>query len=99
VLHAVMDHFDELGFDPSLEPDGVVAFADCPFREIAALYPELVCQLHRGVAQGVVDEVVQRHPGMRAEITSFSSLVDEDPCRFTLSVEPASRVPSATARR
>jgi predicted ArsR family transcriptional regulator len=45
------------GFDPEVvEGDHTVtiAFAHCPFRELAAAHPELVCALHRGLIEGTV---------------------------------------------
>ena len=32
----------------------VVAFAHCPFRELAEAHPDLVCALHRGMVEGFV---------------------------------------------
>ena len=34
-----------------------IEFLHCPFRELAEAYPELVCNLHRGLCEGVVDQV------------------------------------------
>ena len=51
----------KLGFEPALESDGSdgpaarIEFLHCPFRELAEAYPELVCNLHRGLCEGVVD--------------------------------------------
>ena len=46
---------DRLGFDPASETAGGngtdIAFLHCPFRELAEAYPELVCNLHRGIAK------------------------------------------------
>ena len=76
-----------LGFEPAVEPgDGTaegaarIAFLHCPFRELAEAYPELVCNLHRGICEGVVDQV----GGGRVE--EFATLYDRDPCRVTVSV-------------
>ena len=89
-LQAVMDELADLGFDPSLEPDAgeeqaTIAFTCCPFRELAALYPDVVCQLHRGITEGVLAGAVAATPGMTAQVESFGSLVDVDPCRVELS--------------
>ena len=53
-----------LGFEPATEAaDGAhegstrIEFLHCPFRELAEAYPELVCNLHRGLCEGVVDSV------------------------------------------
>ena len=37
-----------------------IAFAHCPFRELAEAYPELVCTLHRGLVEGFVEAVGRR---------------------------------------
>lgn len=50
----------ELGFDPERADDTegtTIAFAHCPFAELAAANPELVCSLHRGLFTGFVDAI------------------------------------------
>ena len=62
-LRVVLEELSELGFDPSmgaglLEGDVVaISFQRCPFREVAVLYPDLVCQLHRGITEGILERV------------------------------------------
>jgi predicted ArsR family transcriptional regulator len=85
-LEVVIDELADLGFDPALESGttaGAVAisFTHCPFREVAALYPDLVCQLHRGITEGILAGAVAANPGVSARVDSFGSLVDVDPCR------------------
>jgi len=73
-----------LGFDPSVVQRGDIAdmaFLHCPFRELAEAYPELVCNLHRGISEGVVDEVGG------GSVDDFATLYDRDPCRVTVAVE------------
>ena len=57
-VKALFGEMDRLGFDPEREvlPGGAtdIAFLHCPFRELAEAYPELVCNLHRGICEGVV---------------------------------------------
>ena len=70
-----------LGFDPVEERDGdvtTIAFTHCPFRPLAEAFPELVCQLHRGMVEGMVDEVGG------AAVERFSTLADRDPCQVEL---------------
>jgi predicted ArsR family transcriptional regulator len=73
---------ETLGYDPAAgeDPDGTttVAFTHCPFRELAEAWPELVCQLHRGLVEGFVD----RTGG--AEVVAFGTLADRDPCQVVL---------------
>jgi predicted ArsR family transcriptional regulator len=83
-VKALTSEMDRLGFDPSaqLVSGGTdIAFLHCPFRELAEAYPELVCNLHRGICEGVVDAV---GGGI---VSEFGTLYDRDPCRVTVSVE------------
>lgn len=73
----------ELGFDPAVAEEqdrATVAFTHCPFRELAEQYPDLVCNLHRGLIEGFVDELGG------AAVTAFATLADRDPCHVELVV-------------
>jgi predicted ArsR family transcriptional regulator len=59
----------------------VISFARCPFRELAAVYPDLICELHRGITEGILEA-----SGPGARLDAFSTLVDPDPCRAEVSV-------------
>lgn len=84
-LEALVSDLDRLGFDPVVsdvdggDPDSaVVAFANCPFGELAVEHPDLVCNLHRGLVAGFV-------AGMGdAEVREFCSVVDRTPCQVTV---------------
>jgi len=85
-LNALVRELDRLGFDPAVVDEGhsaTVAFAHCPFRELAEANPELVCGLHRGLVEGFVEIVGG------AEVVAFHTLVDRDPCHVELVVETA----------
>lgn len=95
-VQAVLDQLADLGFHPALEPasatqvDGTdhqatIAFTHCPFRELAALYPDVVCQLHRGLTEGILAAAVASVPGVAGRVEAFASLVDADPCQVELS--------------
>lgn len=89
---ALMAQLDLLGFDPEIEGgDGgvTVAFTHCPFRELAERNPDLVCNLHRGMVEGLVDALGG------AEVTHFGSLLDRNPCQVDL--EPTDAAPPADA--
>ncbi len=83
-LAALMVELDRLGFDPVEAPVGRertrvrVDFLHCPFRELAEAYPELVCNLHRGIVEGVV---AASGPGM---VEDFRTLAHRDPCNVTV---------------
>ncbi len=73
----------ELGFDPAMADDGdlvTIAFTHCPYRELAEAPPEIVCNLHRGLIQGFVEEIGG------ASVERFGTLADRDPCQVELSV-------------
>ena len=72
---------DRLGFDPAVATDETgasVAFTHCPFAELAAVAPEIVCSLHRGICEGVVETVGG------GSVTRFGTLVDRVPCSVEL---------------
>ncbi|MGH9153601.1 MAG: helix-turn-helix transcriptional regulator [Acidimicrobiales bacterium] len=80
-LAAVRAEMADLGFDPVEQSDGevtTVAFTHCPFRGLAEAFPDLVCHLHRGVVEGMVEVLGG------ASVTRFSTLADRDPCQVEL---------------
>jgi predicted ArsR family transcriptional regulator len=92
-LEALVADLDRLGFDPLVtaqesadeaddDPDApvtaVVAFANCPFADLAREHPDLVCALHRGLVAGFV-----AHMG-DAEVAEFCSLASRTPCQVAL---------------
>ena len=92
-LEALVADLDRLGFDPvvtdgraedearAADPDrvtAVVAFANCPFAELARAHPDLVCSLHRGLVAGFV-----AHMG-DAEVAEFCSLAHRTPCQVSV---------------
>jgi predicted ArsR family transcriptional regulator len=84
-VDALVDALAELGFDPAVAEAGraggaSIAFTSCPYRELAELYPDLVCNLHRGLIEGFVDELGG------AEVEAFATLADRDPCHVDLTV-------------
>ena len=82
-VEAVAARMADLGFDPAVADTGdvvTVAFAHCPFRELAERRPDLICNLHRGLVEGLVDGVGN------GAVAGFGTLVDRDPCRVDLRV-------------
>ena len=64
-----------------------MAFTHCPFRELAEQHPDLVCSLHRGLVEGLVDEV-GGGAGRRASARSSTAT----PCQVELAlVDPPVR--------
>jgi len=71
----------ELGFDPATARDGAVvtvAFSRCPFQELAETFPEVVCHLHRGIVEGIVETAGG------ARVSRFATLADRNPCQVDL---------------
>ncbi|MDQ6724592.1 MAG: helix-turn-helix domain-containing protein [Actinomycetota bacterium] len=82
-LDAVTTMLAELGFDPAVVSDDrltTVAFTHCPYAELAAVHPEVVCNLHRGLVAGFVESIGG------AGVEGFRTLADRDPCQVELSV-------------
>ena len=80
---ALVDALAELGFDPAAAEEGkvaTIAFTQCPYRELAEQYPDLVCNLHRGLIEGFVDELGG------ADVTAFATLADRDPCHVDVAL-------------
>ena len=83
-LEAFVTDLDRLGFDPVVsDPDdprhvATVAFANCPFGDLAADHPDLVCSLHHGMIEGFVDALGD------TEVRQFCSVIDRTPCRVTV---------------
>jgi predicted ArsR family transcriptional regulator len=94
-LEAIVSDLDRLGFDPVVadagdgDPDtAVVAFANCPFGDLARQHPELVCSLHHGLIAGFVQEMGD------AEIHEFCSVVDRTPCQVTVAAARGDEMPA-----
>jgi predicted ArsR family transcriptional regulator len=91
-LEALVADLDRLGFDPivteggvgdeeAADPDdvtAVVAFANCPFYDLARAHPDLVCSLHRGLVSGFVAQMGD------AEVAEFCPLAHRTPCQVSL---------------
>ncbi len=79
----LMARLDALGFDPELAGDDravTVGFAHCPFRELAETHPEIVCALHQGLVEGIVDGLGG------ADVDEFHPLTDRTPCQVDLAL-------------
>ncbi len=82
-IDAVTRMLSELGFDPAVvQDDGLatIAFTHCPYAELAAAHPDVVCQLHRGLVEGFVESIGG------AGVDRFRTLADRDPCQVELSI-------------
>lgn len=57
-LDALEGHLERLGFDPELDRSQLAFHLyRCPFADLARSRPEIVCNVHLGLAQGVLEAV------------------------------------------
>ena len=72
----------ELGFSPATSSEDSrstsIRFTECPYRRMAEAFPDLVCQLHRGMVEGYLAEKGG------STLVEFATLEDRDPCRAEL---------------
>ena len=75
-LDAVTAHFARMGFDPVV-PEGTmeIHLRRCPFRDMAIQRPEIICSMHVGIAEGVLDEL-----GSDLEVTEALPFVTPREC-------------------
>ncbi len=79
---AVIEESELLGFDPATVggPDEVtVAFTHCPFAAAVAEDAEVVCALHRGLVEGLVEGC-----DPAAVVDDFCSYADRPACQTTV---------------
>lgn len=93
-LEAIVSDLDILGFDPVVSNDAddtdaaVIAFANCPFGDLADTHPDLVCSLHHGLIAGFVREMGD------ADVRAFCTVADRTPCQVTIGDPHDPDVPS-----
>lgn len=58
-LAALRRHLTELGFEPAVGQGEVLHLLHCPFADLAVDNPDVVCGVHVGLTQGILD----RHRG------------------------------------
>lgn len=83
-LEGLVDRLDQLGFDPAVvgEDDvATVAFTHCPFGELAAQHPDIVCALHRGMVEGYVEA-----SDGEADIVAFRDVAQRDACQVEVAL-------------
>jgi len=68
----------KLGFEPAVDGD-CACFTRCPFRDLAESFPDLVCSLHQGLVEGVLDVA-------GAELADFRGLHDSGPCTAVVKI-------------
>ncbi len=78
-LAALQEGMAKAGFDPRFRRDGdgvEITMRDCPFRDLAEDYRELVCTLHQGLVEGMTE-------GLKPSLTvsEFHPFVERGLCR------------------
>jgi predicted ArsR family transcriptional regulator len=90
----IADQFAALGFQPSMEAgaDGAVScrLRNCPYRDSVRENQDVVCMLHRGLTEGLLDQVAPK-----ATLTRF---VPHDPYRAGCEVEIQGLTPTGVGR-
>lgn len=83
-LLALEAHLDAYGFDPVLaEPEETFRLWRCPYLELARERPDVVCSVHRGLAQGVLDQA-----GGSYEVASLTPFAGPDHCTLVVQRRP-----------
>jgi predicted ArsR family transcriptional regulator len=65
-LNALQTALAGHGFEPWREADGTVRLRNCPFHQLAALHPDLVCGMNLALIGGLIDGLGA--PAMRADL-------------------------------
>lgn len=79
-LDRLVHVLDELGFDPRTKGDDVIQLHACPFRDAARIHPQVVCSVHRGLIEQVLDASTIAG-GNSAQLLPF---VEPELCLITL---------------
>ena len=92
---AVLDILADLGFSPLESPaDATVRLRRCPLLDVARRYPEVVCQVHRGLIGGALIDLGSDDAGV--DLLPFA---EPDACRLVLPrVDEPVRSQDRTAR-
>jgi predicted ArsR family transcriptional regulator len=86
-LAEAMRLLGDIGFAPEMSADGSSVYLHrCPFRELAASQPAVVCGTHLGILQGALAEM-----GAPFNATRLLPFVEPNLCIATLSRPPARR--------
>lgn len=81
-LDALDDHLDQVGFEPVIDQaNRLVELNECPFREMVAQNPRVVCAVHLGLIQMVMAQA--DGPATATEIRPF---VQPEQCHVMLNL-------------
>jgi len=74
----ILGLLSDLRFDPSPDDDGV-ALRTCPFLDVAQRVPQVICQVHRGMVEGALEQYGAA--GVAVDLVPFS---EPGACRLRL---------------
>jgi len=77
---SLLNVLDELGFDPRPTGNNVIRLEACPFRQAARSHPEVVCSVHRGL----IERVLETDDAMTADSARLLPFVEPDLCLIEL---------------
>lgn len=84
----------DAGFDPVVDQAvRTVALHRCPFRDLAAEQPEVVCGMHLALLTGLLEEI-----GTATEVRMIPVLDDSDPCLVRVGPSRRTRLVHPTSR-
>ncbi|MDQ2660786.1 MAG: hypothetical protein M3Y52_02805 [Actinomycetota bacterium] len=64
-VETLVDVLDGLGFDPVPVDESTIELRACPFRTAAREHPQVVCSVHRGLVEGILEQRgSDRHPNL-----------------------------------
>lgn len=77
---AAMAVLTEHGFEPFRDSGGTIRLRNCPFRQLAAEHPAVVCGMTLALVDGVITGVLPRDPETtRAALTSLHPVLEPRP--------------------
>jgi predicted ArsR family transcriptional regulator len=76
----LLETLAELGFEPETGDEGRILLHHCPFREAALEQPDVVCGIHLGLMQGVVNEISDG----TIEVEGLEPFVEPNLCAATV---------------
>lgn len=77
---------DQLGFDPHTDAEGTIELRACPFRVSATAHPQVVCSVHRGLIERILEIEEDSSPNV-----ALLPFVQPDLCVITGTRRPTLR--------
>lgn len=78
-VQMLLEVLDDLGFDPMPVDESTIELRACPFRTAAREHPQVVCSVHRGLVEEILEN---RGPDRQPKLLPF---VQPELCLITMS--------------